>query len=322
MTDLIAPFDLVRVVTEPWSAVYRETTFWIVLQASLVGISCALVGNFLILRRLALVGDAISHSVLPGIVVAFLIGHGDGPLVMFGAMLAGMLTTLGIEWIHKNSRIKQDAAIGIVFTTLFAIGVILVSLTAHDVHIDAECILYGKLEQAAVFSADSAISPQVIPASAVAMLSLLLVALFYKQLLVSAFDPTLAGSLGIPASWVHYGLMAWLSVVVVSAFQAVGSIMVVAMLIVPGATAMLLSTRLPRVMVLSALHAVMSSLAGYHLAMWLNCNASAAIIVTGMGFFCLAWMFSPSQGIVSQLLVRKMLRERLARSGARRSGAV
>ena len=252
--------------------------------------------------------------------VAFLIGHGDGPLVMFGAMLAGMLTTLGIEWIHKNSRIKQDAAIGIVFTTLFAVGVILVSLAAHDVHIDAECILYGKLEQAAVFSSESSISPQVIPASVVAVVSLLLVAMFYKQLLVSAFDPTLAGSLGIPASWVHYGLMAWLSVVVVSAFQAVGSIMVVAMLIVPGATAMLLSTRLPRVMVLSALHAVLSSLVGYHLAMWLNCNASAAIVVTGMGLFCLAWMFSPSQGIVSQLLVRKILRERLARSRARRAG--
>ncbi len=319
-TDLIAPFDLHTVVFEPWSETFRETTFWIVLQASLVGVSSALVGNFLILRRLALVGDAISHSVLPGIVVAFMIGHGDGPLVMFGAMLAGLLTTLGIEWISKNSRIKQDAAIGIVFTTLFAIGVILVSVAAHDVHIDAECILYGKLEQAAVFPADRAISPQVIPAGVVAGLSLLLVVLFYKQLLVSAFDPTLAGSLGIRSGWVHYGLMAWLSVVVVSAFQAVGSIMVVAMLIVPGATAMLLSMRLPRVMLLSCLHAVLSSLVGYHLAMWLNCNASAAIVVTGMGFFCLAWMFSPSQGIVSQLLVRKMLRERLARTRRARVG--
>ena len=320
MTDLIAPFDLGTVVTEPWSDAYWQTTFWIVLQAGLVGISCALVGNFLILRRLALVGDAISHSVLPGIVVAFLIGHGDGPLVMFGAMVAGMATTLGIEWIYKNSRIKQDAAIGIVFTTLFAIGVILVSLVAHDVHIDAECILYGKLEQAAIFSGDRLISPQVIPASVVALVSLVLVVLFYKQLLVSAFDATLAGSLGIPANWVHYGLMAWLSVVVVSAFQAVGSIMVVAMLIVPGATAMLLSMRLPRVMLLSVLHALLSALVGYHLALWLNCNASAAIVVTGMGLFCLAWLFSPSQGVVSQLLVRKLLRERLSR--ARRSARV
>ncbi len=312
MNDLIAPFSFHAVVTEPWSAVYWQTTFWIVLQATLVGVSCALVGNFLILRRLALVGDAISHSVLPGIVVAFLIGHGDGPLVMFGAMVAGMLTTLGIEWIYKNSRIKQDAAIGIVFTTLFALGVILVSFAANDIHIDAECVLYGKLEQAAIFSGDRMISPQVIPAAAVALISLLLVVLFYKQLLVSAFDATLAGSLGIPASWVHYGLMAWLSVVVVSAFQAVGSIMVVAMLIVPGATAMLLSMRLPTVMWISCVHALLSALVGYHLALWLNCNSSAAIVVTGMGFFCLAWMFSPSQGMVSQFLVRKALREGLA----------
>jgi len=320
MNDLIAPFNFETVVTEPWSAVYWQTTFWIVLQATLVGISCALVGNFLILRRLALVGDAISHSVLPGIVVAFLIGHGDGPLVMFGAMVAGMLTTLGIEWIYKNSRIKQDAAIGIVFTTLFALGVILVSFAANDIHIDAECILYGKLEQAAIFSGDRLISPQIIPAAFVAIASLLLVVLFYKQLLVSAFDATLAGSLGIPASWVHYGMMAWLSVVVVSAFQAVGSIMVVAMLIVPGATAMLLSMRLPTVMWISCVHALLSALVGYHLALWLNCNSSAAIVVTGMGFFCLAWMFSPSQGMVSQFLVRKALREKLAATRRQRMG--
>ena len=320
MNDLIAPFNFHTVVTEPWSEVYWQTTFWIVLQATLVGISCALVGNFLILRRLALVGDAISHSVLPGIVVAFLIGHGDGPLVMFGAMVAGMLTTLGIEWIHKNSRIKQDAAIGIVFTTLFVLGVILVSFAANDIHIDAECILYGKLEQAAIFSGDRMISPQVIPAAFVAATSLLLVVLFYKQLLVSAFDSTLAGSLGIPASWVHYGLMAWLSVVVVSAFQAVGSIMVVAMLIVPGATAMLLSMRLPTVMWISCVHSLISALVGYHLALWLNCNSAAAIVVTGMGFFCLAWMFSPSQGMVSQFLVRKALREKLASTRRERMG--
>jgi len=320
MNDLIAPFDVHTVITEPWSVVYWQSTMWIVLQATLVGISCALVGNFLILRRLALVGDAISHSVLPGIVVAFLIGHGDGPLVMFGAMVAGMLTTLGIEWIYKNSRIKQDAAIGIVFTTLFALGVILVSFAANDIHIDAECILYGKLEQAAIFSGDRLISPQIIPAAFVAVMSLLLVVLFYKQLLVSAFDATLAGSLGIPASWVHYGLMAWLSVVVVSAFQAVGSIMVVAMLIVPGATAMLLSMRLPTVMLISCVHALLSALVGYHLALWLNCNSSAAIVVTGMGFFCMAWMFSPSQGMVSQFLVRKALREKLAATRRQRMG--
>ena len=138
-------------------------------------------------------------------------------------------------------------------------------------------------------------------------------------MLVSAFDPTLAGSLGIRASWVHYGLMAWLSVVVVSAFQAVGSIMVVAMLIVPGATAMLLSMRLPMVMALSMLHSVLSALMGYHLALWLNCSASAAIVVTGMGLFGLAWMFSPSQGLVSQILVRKVRREKLIRRRRKRT---
>jgi manganese/zinc/iron transport system permease protein len=286
---------------------------------------------------MALVGDAISHSVLPGLVIAFLISRSRGTAAMFlGALAAGILTTVIIELIHKKTRVKQDAAIGIAFTSLFAAGVILVSLYASKIDLDQECVLYGEIGFVSygdsVKIADllpGVAAPSQITASSgtwdrflnaslgpvpvvrmggVALATVLLIGLFYKELLVSSFDPGLATTLGINASVIHYGLMCWLSVVVVSAFESVGAILVIAMLILPGATGSMLSHRLPVVMVLTVLHAALSSALGLHLAVWLDCSTAGAMVVMATALFCLAWIFSPTDGLLRRWARYRSLR--------------
>lgn len=304
MSQLIPDFDFTQVFLVPWTK-NADTTFWIFLMGFLVATACGLVGNYLILRRMALVGDAISHSVLPGIAIAFLIARSRSSLAMFlGALIAGIVTTIIIEAIHKKSRVKQDAAIGIAFTSLFAVGVILISLYASKVDLDQECVLYGEigfvtpLTQTVVTVGDFMLGPvPVVRMGIVVLITGLLIVVFYKELLVSSFDPALAFSLGINATVVHYALMGWLSVVVVSAFEAVGAILVIAMLILPGATASLLSQRLPVMLGLTVVHAALSSALGIHLGTWLNCSLAGAMVVMGGFLFGLAWLFSPQQGM-------------------------
>ena len=292
MSSFIPKFQFQRVMVDPWTSDF-QTTIWIVAMGFLVAAACGLIGNYLILRRMALVGDAISHSVLPGIAIAFLIARKSSSAAMFtGALVAGIVTTLLIELIHKKSRVKQDAAIGIAFTTLFAIGVILISLYASKVDLDQECVLYG--EVAFVW-----IKPVLVwRMGVVAAITLILIIIFYKELLVSSFDAGLAASLGINATLVHYTLMSWLSVVVVSSFEAVGAILVIAMLILPGATASLWSTRLPIILLLSVLDAALSSVFGFHLAVWLGCSTASAMVVVASFLFLVTWFISPSQGLI------------------------
>lgn len=291
--------------------------------------SCGLTGVYLILRRMALVGDAISHSVLPGLALAFLAGSAvapfadDGvrdevfvgghagyrnPVLMFcGALTAGVATSLLIELIHKKSRVKQDAAIGIAFSSLFAIGVILVTLFAGKVDLDADCVLYGEIGFVAFQPFAEISGTQIAPwpvtrMGSVFVLTAGLVIIFYKELLVSSFDSGLAASLGINPTCVHYLLMCWLSVVVVSAFEAVGAILVIAMLILPGATGAMLSQRLPVVFLFALLHAALSSVGGLHLGLWLDCPIAGAMVVVGTAIFCGVWVFSPMQGLLTRWL--------------------
>jgi len=270
-----------------------------------VATSCALVGNYLVLRRISLVGDAISHSVLPGIAIAFMITSSRASWPMFlGALIAGVITTLLIETIHSRSRIKQDAAIGITFSTMFAIGVILISAAASHIDLDLDCVLYGKLEavgdgaQAQVFGLE--IPQRILAMGIVTLLVTMLVVVFYKELLVSSFDPGLAASLGLNPTLVHYVLMSVLSIVVVSAFEAVGAVLVIAMLILPASTAYLLTDRLWLMMLLSVVHGFVSAVGGIHLAYVLECPAAAAMVVLGGVIFGLVWLFSPGRGLVSQ----------------------
>lgn len=307
MNELIPPFDFHRVVVSPWTEGLGSYG-WSTLMGFLVASACGLIGNYLVLRRMALVGDAISHSVLPGIAIAFLLAGSRGSLAMFlGALAAGIVTTILIELIHKKSRVKQDAAIGITFSSLFAIGVILISLYASKVDLDQECVLYGEIgtvwTDTPVTIAGVTLGPAtVVRMALVAVVTGLLIALFYKELLVSSFDAGLAVSLGINATVVHYSLMSMLSVVVVSAFESVGAILVIAMLILPGATASLISQRLPVMLWLTILHALLSSVLGLHLGLWLDCTLAGAMVVMGTVLFALAWIFSPTQGLLRRWL--------------------
>ena len=335
MIDFIPAFEWQRVMVEPWTE-NLPTTFWIVLMGFLITAACGMIGNYLILRRMALVGDAISHSVLPGLAIAFLLSHSLNTLPMFiGALGAGIVTTVMIELIHKKTRVKQDSAIGITFSTLFAIGVILISLGQTDaVHLDAECVLYGEiafvpLDLVKTELGPSALSvvknipglnsemfldgkmltiapPPVIRMAVVTGVTLLLILVFYKELLVTSFDSGLSSSLGINSTVVHYALMGMLSVIIVSAFEAVGAILVIAMLILPGATASLLSYRLPPMFGITVVHALLSAVGGIHLATWLNCSPAGAMVVAGSVLFALAWMFSPSQGLLRRWLGREL----------------
>lgn len=293
LLDMIPAFDWQKVVVAPWTAdlgLYG----WMMLMAFLVTAACGLLGNFLLLRRLALVGDAISHSVLPGLVAGFLIfgSLGIGPMLV-GAVLAGVLTTVLIEFIHSRSRVKADAAIGITFCSLFALGVLLINLFAGRVHLDPECVLYGELshvpwaEQVRLGGLEMPL-PVLVMAVAAALV-VLLTAVFYKELLISSFDAGLAASFGFRPRVIHYTLMATLSLVVVAAFESVGAILVIAMLILPGASAQLLSPRLPVCLGLSVVHAALSSVLGVHLGLWLGCSLAAAVVVAGTGLFVLAW---------------------------------
>jgi manganese/zinc/iron transport system permease protein len=307
MNSLIPPFDVHHIFVAPWTQ-SGATYGWILLMGFLVTTSCGLVGTFLILRRMALVGDAISHSILPGLAIAFLLSNSRGSLPMFvGAVTAGIITTVLIETIHRRSRVKQDSAIGITFTTLFAIGVILITVFADKVDLDQECVLYGEIAFVPLEPFASLFGVQVAPEPVfrIALVTLAVIAcigVFYKQLLLTSFDPGLAVSLGINATFIHYALMSMLSVTVVSAFHSVGAILVVAMLIIPGATAYVLCERLPSILWLTALHAFLSSLLGLHLAIWLDCAVAGAMVVAATGLFALAWLFSPKQGVVPRLL--------------------
>ena len=335
MTDFIPAFEWQRVMVEPWTE-NLTTTFWIVLMGFLVTAACGMIGNYLILRRMALVGDAISHSVLPGLAIAFLLMHSLKTVPMFiGALVAGILTTVLIELIHKKSRVKQDSAIGITFSTLFAIGVILISFGQMEaVHLDAECVLYGEIALVPLDLVQTQLGPgalsvvekipglnsemflngnllTIAPPSVIRMavvtgITLLLILVFYKELLGTSFDSGLSSSLGINSTVVHYTLMGMLSVIIVCAFEAVGAILVIAMLILPGATASLLVHRLPPMFGITVIHAALSAGGGIHLATWLNCSPAGAMVVAGSVLFALAWMFSPSQGLLRRWLGREL----------------
>lgn len=305
MEQLIPPFDLQRVLVDPWTTEFA-TFGWIVLMGFLVGAACGLVGNYLLLRRLALMGDAVSHSVLPGLVIAFLLSQSRGTGAMFaGALAAGLLATVIIEVIHTRTRVKQDAAIGIAFSSLFAVGVLLTALYTAQVDLDADCVLYGEISfvplEPFVEIAGFTLGPPSLVRMALVLLGIaVLVVAFYKELLVSAFDSGLARSLGVNPTLMHFGLMAVLSIVVVSAFEAVGAILVIAMLILPGATASLLTKQLPWIHVGAVVHAALSAVLGLHLGVWLESSLAPAMVVAGAILFTIVWVAAPQEGLLAQ----------------------
>jgi ABC-type Mn2+/Zn2+ transport system permease subunit len=266
---------------------------------------------------LSLLGDAISHAVLPGIAVGFLIsGELIGPAIVIGAMAVGMLTALLTQVLSSLGRVPEDASMGVVFTSLFAVGVLIITNVARDIDLDPGCVLYGLIELAAIDSRPmlGLEVPRSLGTLVLATgLTLGFVALFWKELKLVSFDPALATAVGISATVVHYALMAMVAGVTVAAFEAVGSILVVAMLIVPATTAHLLTDRLPRMMLLASGVAVLSAAIGYRGAVALNSSVAGMMAVASGIQFTLAVVLAPRRGVVSQVLHRAGLSLRIAR---------
>jgi manganese/zinc/iron transport system permease protein len=293
---------------------------WIVVTGVLVGASCGLVGCFLVLRRMAMLGDAISHAVLPGIVVAFLILGERAPLFMLlGAAAMGLVTAFLVQTLERGG-VHADASIGITFTALFAIGVVLVSLYTGQVDLDQECVLYGDiayvgLDQLVVGGRSWGARAAWIVGLSFAV-NVTLIGLFFKQFKVCAFDPALAAAVGIPVSFFHYLLMAMVSLTAVSAFESVGAILVVAMLIVPGATAYLLTNRLNWMLIGSVAVGAASALLGYALAGAIDCSIAGAMTVAAGGLFAVSLLAAPEKGIVARWLNRRAVARRIAHEDA------
>lgn len=301
--SIIPPFNVYHVLIEPWTGQWQNT--WpILLMGFLVAAGCGLVGNYMILRKMALVGDAISHSLLPGIALAFLISDSRALTPLFiGAILTGILTVILIEFIHKNSKIKPDAAIGIVFSTLFAIGVVIITIFADHVDLDTDCVLYGELAfiplTKPVIFLGLNLGPYQIVRMAFVLLGLIaVIIIFYKELLVSIFDPGLARCIGIKPKIFNYGLALVLSLVIVSAFRSVGAILVVGMLLFPGCTARLLSDKLKSILGISLLLSALYPILGLILATWLDCSIAGAITVAAACIFGLVWAVKVFHGIL------------------------
>lgn len=283
--------------------------FWILLTAALVACSCSLLGCFLVLRRMAMIGDAISHSVLPGIVIAFLLsGSRDSLFMMLGASVIGLITVFLIQMFHQ-SGVQSDAAIGVVFTALFSIGVVLVSIYTRQVDLDLDCVLYGEIIHVpwdTITFAGVDIGPKAVWAlGLVLLLSGTVIALFYKQFKICAFDPAMAAAVGIPVALFHYVLMGLVSVTTVASFESVGAILVVGMLVVPAATAYLLTEKLSRMIGYSMVIGLLSSTGGYYLSVLLDASIAGCMITVAGLLFIAALLLSPSHGVVWRKLRQK-----------------
>lgn len=294
-----------------------------ILVAVLSATSCGLLGNFLVLRRQALIGDAISHVVLPGIVGGFLIAGTISTLpLMLGAMTAAVIAAGLIEIIRRAGRLEAGAAMGVVFTTMFAAGIVLLEQTgASNAHIDSEHALYGNLESTLwlgisgwadvlTWKALSQLPRQLITLAGVTLAIALLITVFFKELKVTTFDPGLAASLGLPVRTVSTVLIVVVALAAVAAFEAVGSILVIAMFICPAATARMLTDNLARQLWLSVLVAVIAGIGGYTLAAFgpqilgsaNSLSAAGMIAVVAGALQCTAMIMAPRYGVLTRIM--------------------
>ena len=278
----------------------------IIIIASLVAIACAIPGVFLVLRKMSLMSDAIGHSILLGIILSFfIIKDVSSPLLIIGAALTGVLTVTMTEIIINTGKLKEDASIGLVFPFLFSIGVILITKYAGSVHIDTDAVLLGELafapfHRAEFFSIDLPVSIWIV--SAILFVNVLFVLLFYKELKIATFDPGLATALGFSPQLLHYALMTLVSITTVGAFDSVGAVLVVALMIAPPATAYLLTNDLLFMILLSSFFGILSAVSGYFVANYFNASIAGSIAMMTGVFFFLAFLFSTSHGIIFKAL--------------------
>lgn len=290
----------------------------IVATACLVSTAAALLGCFLLLRRMVLLSDAISHTVFPGIVLAFWLSGGERAtlVALAGAALAGLLTVMLVHWLTATGRVKNDAAIGLVFPALFSLGVLAVSLYFRNVHLDLDAVLYGEIAYAPFNTLEvfgRPLGPESLWLSGgLALIDLAFVLLFYKELKLSTFDPDLAAALGFYPGLVHYALMGLVSLTAVVSFQSVGAILIVALLSIPAAAAYLLTHRLSLMLVVAVAMGVVASVVGYLLAILWDAAIAAMIATVAAGLLLLAWLFSPLDGLLVAYRRRKRQRQRVA----------
>jgi manganese/zinc/iron transport system permease protein len=272
--------------------------WWVVATASLCGGACGLLGTYLVLRRLSMLGDALTHAILPGLASAFLLTGTRNPIAMLaGALVVGLFTSAAASGLSRLGKVQQDAALGVVFTALFAAGVIMITRAADQVDLDPGCVLYGMLETLALTPA-GAVPRQFWMLAGVLVLAIAALALFTRHIKLVSFHPELATSLGVPAGLVHYAMLTLITTASVASFEAVGSILVIAMLVAPGATALLLTHRWERAFALAGLLGALAGLLGALVALRVNTSVAGAASVAAGALFVLAALFSPSRGYV------------------------
>ncbi|MFK4568090.1 metal ABC transporter permease [Enterococcus sp. UD-01] len=253
------------------------------MTSIIVGLVSGIIGSFIVLRGMSLMGDAISHAVLPGVAASYMLGAN----YIFGATIFGVIAALLIGFITQKSQLKNDTAIGVVFSSFFALGIIMISFAKSST--DLYHILFGNV--LAVRDSD------IIITILVGAVVLLFVGLFYKELQITSFDPTMAKAYGLNVQFFHYALMFLLTLVAVSSLQTVGTILVIAMLITPAATAYQLTNHLPTMIGLASLFGMLSSIIGLFFSYSYNLASGATIVLTAAAFFILAFLFSPKKGL-------------------------
>jgi len=299
---------------------WTATDFWIVLAGALAGLACVIPGTFLLLRRMSMMGDAISHAVLPGIAIAFVISQSrGGPALLFGAVLAGILSAALTQLLHSRADVEEGASMGVVFTLMFAAGLLILDspLVGKHVDLDLDCVLFGAVELVPL-EAPTAWLPGV-PApvarlGVVLLLNLALLVLLYKEWKISSFDPALADALGFSTSKLHLLLMTVTAVTAVYCFEIVGSILVIAMLIVPVACARMFTDRLSSTLLLAAVFSIAAAVLGHAAALAVpqalgfadTSSAGAMAAVGGLLFFLSAFL-APRHGLIRKALHRRHL---------------
>ncbi|CEJ45768.1 metal ABC transporter permease [Umezakia ovalisporum] len=273
---------MIQALFEPLQYSFMQRSLVI---AIIVGLLCAVVGSYLMVQRLALLGDAISHSVLPGLAIAFILGGN----IYFGAFIAGVVSTIAIAWIKTRSPIKEDAAMGIVLSAFFALGITLITVIQKNQKIDLNHFLFGNIL--------GVTSDEVRDTAIIGAIVLIVIFLLYKELLFYTFDPLGAQAAGLPVNRLNFGLMLLIALTIVASMKTVGVVLVLAMLITPGATAYLLVKRLNQVMILGGFIGVISSISGMYLSYFYNLPSGPAIVLVASGLFVLALLFGPRHGI-------------------------
>lgn len=260
--------------------------------AFLLGILCAVMGSYLIVQRMGLLGDVIAHAVLPGLAIAFFFGVD----IFLGAFISGTLSTWVIAWIQSQSRVKVDVAMALVFSGFLALGIMLITLLKSK--LDLHHFLFGDILGVTI--------SDVWRTLVITVVILLCVKLFYKELLFYTFDPLAAQAIGLPVNLIYFGLISAITLTIIASMHAVGVVLVVSLLIGPAITAYLLVKELHQMMILGAVIGVIGSVNGMYISYYLNVPSGAAIVLVISGLFILALLLSPSQGILTRILSNKL----------------